>query len=212
VCGVIVFAVITLVGVVAQRQSLALSAPSKNASIDRPIVPPKLGTQVAKESFQGALDELSKIVGQTDGLLKISNQISGSRPLFLELTQTSAVPLESVRQLDKLASGVDDQLFHGGKNPFFNQRLPSHRDSLLSIMPEQSQEIWQDYRSALYKLTLAIIAIQNAEKFKKEDIDAYHLAVKNAELRADEFQKPTSAVNDWLIATRQRIDRMASTI
>jgi hypothetical protein len=175
------------------------------------IRPPKLNTQTAKEDFQAALNAVSKVVHQTDDLLKVSEPIAGNKPLIRADLRGAIEPLEKLQQLKTLSSDIDGQLFSGGAYPLFNRYLPSYRNALLTLMPDDSQNVWQDYNVALYKLTVAVMIVQDAEKHK-DDMAAYERAIKNAELRADEFRAPTAAIHEWLGVVTRRIDDMTNAI
>jgi hypothetical protein len=200
------------------------SAASKIAEspLGRPLLPgdrrpdpvlqiPNLSTQAAKEEFHGALREFSKITHQIDEIEKITMPIAENRPLVRSDLGGAAVPLEKVKQIRVLYSSVDSQIFAGGNAPFFNQYMLLYKRALVSIMPANSQPVWNNYNVALFHLELALLLVQSAEKHP-EDRELYDRSVRSAEIFADQLRTPVSELHDWLAVINQRIDTMANSM
>jgi hypothetical protein len=60
---------------------------------------PKLGTQIAKEDFQKAINDMSKIVGRASDLVKTSSTLAGSRPLIQKDTDNGANLVATLQQM-----------------------------------------------------------------------------------------------------------------
>jgi hypothetical protein len=170
---------------------------------------PKLGTQTAKEDFQKAINDLSRIVRQVDDIVKISAPIAGNRPLVRQDLNGAASPMADLQHVRTLYSVAHEQLIGGGEGQFFGKFPPSPKRALLSILPRDSQAIFEKYDRELLKLTVALMLVQDAERHK-EDGAQYQRAISNAEFLADDFRLPISKLHDWASVMSQRMDQMSN--
>jgi hypothetical protein len=212
--GVIIFAVVALVGVVSQRQSLAM-APTEANDASSPsevtLSVPKLGTQIAKEDFQRAINNLSLLVKQVDEIVKISAPIAGNRPLVREDLNGASEPLLKLQHAREIYRAAHEQLIGGGEGEFFKKFSLSQKQALLSILPRGSQALFDKYNVDLLKITVALMLVQDAERHK-EDGAQYQRAISNAEFLANDFRLPISELHDWVNVMNQRMDQMSNSM
>lgn len=208
------------------RTKLAVSIPEASPPIQvQPLAPPpsfeskaddlvmpRLGTQIAKENFQKALDDMSKIVSRANDMIKKSSTLAGSRPLIQKDTDNGATLVATLQQLSASQKEVYDALMDGSGGQFFANFSPSHKQALQSILPNNSQKIWENYRRELIKFTVAVMLIQDTHRQRLEDGAQFERARANADFAADDFRIATSPLHEWLQSVTRRMDEMSNKI
>jgi hypothetical protein len=183
--------------------------PAPAPTVDVSLFVPKLGTQIAKEDFQKAINDLSMIVVQVD--VKISAPIAGNRPLVRKDINGADELVSKLQQAREIYHSAHEQLIGGGEGEFFKKFSLSQKRALLSILPQGSQAIFDKYNRELRKVTVAVLLVQDAERHK-EDGALYQRTITNAEHLADDFLSPISELHDWVNVMNQRIDQMSNSI
>jgi hypothetical protein len=179
---------------------------------DLPLTPPKLGTQVAKEDFQKAINDMSQIVSHASSLVKATGELVGNRPLIRMDNDNGGDLVAKLQQLDTDWKLVYHALMDGTGGEFFAKFPPTQKQALMSVLPNNSQRIWEIYHRELIKFTVAVMMIQDAHPKRLENGAQFERARANADFAADDLINASSPLHDWVQSVTQRMDQMSNQI
>lgn len=177
-----------------------------------PLILPKLGTQLAKEDFQRAINDMSQIVRRAEGLVKMSSELGGNRPLIRMDNDSGGDLVAKLQNLDADWKVVYTAFMDGTGGQFFAKFPPTQKQALSSLMPQKSQEIWETYHRSLIKFTVAVMMIQDAHPKRLENGAQFERARANADFAADDFRTATSPLHVWVQSVTDRMDKMSNAI
>jgi hypothetical protein len=185
------------------------NATNSNSS---PLMLPKLGTQVAREDFQKAINDMSQIVSRAGDLVKMSGELVGNRPLIRMDNDNGGDLIAKLQKLDTDWKVVYHSLMDGTGGEFFAKFSPTQKQALMSLLPNNSQQIWETYHRELIKFTVAVMMIQDAHLKRLENGAQFERARANADFAADDLRDASSPLHDWVQSVTQRMDQMSNQI
>jgi hypothetical protein len=164
------------------------------ASNQKPLTIPKFTTQFDKEKFRKAIDDLSAIVDQQgNAIVALSENVAGVSPITGGSGDAS-IPLEKLQRLRIMYNAVSDLLDGGGRLPFFDQ-YPAYKTELLSIMPDNTQNILVGFSITLHQLTRAVLLIQSSKRHP-DDRELNEQAMTNIGTFQQEFREATGKLHN----------------
>jgi hypothetical protein len=93
-----------------------------------------------------------------------------------------------LQQLNADYKVVYGALMDGTGGQFFANFPPTQKQALLSVLPKNSQQIWETYHRTLIKFTVAVMLIQDAHRKRLENGAQFERARSNADFAADDFR------------------------
>jgi hypothetical protein len=125
--------------------------------------------------------------------------------------EQAAVPLRQIAEIESLSDPIVQITRRRGGNDPILPEYRSYREELAGVLPDDSEQRWQQFLAALVNFRQAVMLVQLAERHV-DDNELYDRAVGNLSLYQDQFIQALISIRDWATLCEHRLDLMIRAI